>query len=141
MYIRCMIPPPVPVAITGAFELQNELAETAAALGLTVQTIRTDLPIITSHWEGRRRLEFDDQMRAYLAQIEALAVGLLGLRTAISLRADAGLQENLRRINAHNDAVELERIEAARAAAAAAEAVAARARAGAAAPPPIPKAA
>ena len=137
-----MIPPPELVPITGAFELQNELAETAAALGLTVQTIRTALPIITSHWEGRRRLEFDDQIRAYLAQIEALAVGLLGLGTAIGLRADAGLQENLRRINAHNDAVEQERIEAARAAAAAAaEAAAARARAAAAAPPAIPKAA
>ena len=80
----------------------------------------------------------------------ALSVGLLGMQTAVGLRADAGLQENLRRINAYNDAVEQERVEAARAAAAAAaaeaaraaaaEAAAARARAAAAAPP-IPKAA
>ena len=125
MYIDTMVTPVQPVRITGAVELQSELLETAAAIGLVVETLRVDLPSVTSHWEGRRRLEFDDDMRAYLAETEALAAAALSLHALVGEHSTAAVRETLRRTAEYEAAVAVEQDLARRAAeAAAAEAAA-----------------
>ena len=104
-----MLTPPSPVRITGAADAEAELLETAAAIGLLLQTVRSDLPAVTSHWEGRRRLEFDDDMHAYISGAEALAAGLIGLAAAVGERARTALAETLRREAEYAAAVERER--------------------------------
>ena len=125
MYIDTMATLVQPVRITGAVELQSELLETAAAIGLVVETLRVDLPSVTSHWEGRRRLEFDDDMRAYLAEAEALAAAALSLHALVGEHSTAAIRETLRRTAEFEAAVALEQEIARRAAeTAAAEAAA-----------------
>ena len=108
MYIESMALPPAPITTFGSDDVSAELVETASAIGLVLKTARSDLPIITSHWEGGRRLEFDEAMRAYLAGAEALAASLIGLAGAVKARQLAAQQEMARRFQVYQDELDRE---------------------------------